>query len=286
MRRLLAAGLLALLLVPALARPASAHPLGNYTVNRAVAVTIAPDHVALLYLVDMAEIPAFSEIGVIDSNADGSVSTQEGADYAKAACARVLHNLELGVDTTPLSLSVASEPELDLLPGAGGLRTLRLACHFSAPSAAGGSVAVVDHTDDGHVGWREVTIAAADGVRIVDTDVPDRSDSDYLRAYPSGRLESSSRRAPGSCVVPDGRWRASQSSPDRTERTGRAIRGQPIRWPRCWRGTSRRRSWCWRSSSPPASVLHTPSRRDMARRWSRPTWSARVARCARPSPWA
>ena len=77
MRRLLAAGLLALLLVPALARPASAHPLGNYTVNRAVAVTIAPDHVALLYLVDMAEIPAFSEVGVIDSNADGSVSTQE-----------------------------------------------------------------------------------------------------------------------------------------------------------------------------------------------------------------
>ena len=85
---------------------------------------------------------------------------------------------------------MASEPELDLLPGAGGLRTLRLACHFSAPSAAGGSVAVVDHTDDGHVGWREVTIAAADGVHIVDADVPDRSDSDYLRAYPTGRLES------------------------------------------------------------------------------------------------
>ena len=46
MRRLLAAAFVALLLVPALARPASAHPLGNYTVNRAVAVTIAPDHVA------------------------------------------------------------------------------------------------------------------------------------------------------------------------------------------------------------------------------------------------
>ena len=127
---------------------------------------------------------------MIDSNTDGSVSTQEGADYAKAACARVLQNLELGVDTRPLRLSVASEPELDLLPGAGGLRTLRLACRFSAPSAAGRSVAVVDHTDDGHVGWREVTIAAADGVRIVDADVPDRSDSDYLRAYPTGRLES------------------------------------------------------------------------------------------------
>ena len=94
------------------------------------------------------------------------------------------------MDATALRLAVASEPELDLLPGAGGLQTLRLACHFAAPSAAGGSLAVVDRTDDGHVGWREVTIAAAAGVRISDADVSDRSDSDYLRAYPTGRLES------------------------------------------------------------------------------------------------
>ena len=103
MRRLLAAAFLALLLVPATALPASAHPLGNYTVNRAVAVTIAPDHVAMLYLVDMAEIPAFSEIGVIDRNADGSVSPNEAGEYAAAACARALDNLELRVDASPLS---------------------------------------------------------------------------------------------------------------------------------------------------------------------------------------
>ena len=165
---------------------ASAHPLGNYTVNRAVAVTIAPDHVALLYLIDMAEIPAFSEVGVIDGNADGSVSHDEAEAYAGIACARALSMLELRVDATSLRLSVANKPELDLLPGAGGLQTLRLACHFSAPSAGGGSLTVVDRTDDGHVGWREVTIATAAGVRITDADVPTRSDSDYLRAYPTG----------------------------------------------------------------------------------------------------
>ena len=190
MRSLLAAGCLALLLVPALARPASADPLGNYTVNRAVAVTIAPDHVALLYLIDMAEIPAFREVGVIDGNADGSVSPDEADAYAGAACTRALSKLELRVDATSLRLSVANKPELDLLPGAGGLQTLRLACHFDAPSAGGGSLTVVDRTDDGHVGWREVTIATAAGVRINDADVPTGSDSDYLRAYPTGRLES------------------------------------------------------------------------------------------------
>ncbi|HET9540027.1 MAG TPA: hypothetical protein VFQ46_05455, partial [Candidatus Limnocylindria bacterium] len=161
MRRLLAAGFIALLLVPVLVRPASAHPLGNYTVNRAVAVTIAADHVALLYLVDMAEIPTFNEIAAIDRNADGSVAPAEANDYAGAACARALDNLDLRVGTTPLRLAVASEPELDLLAGAGGLQTLRLACRFAAPSATGGSLTIVDRTDDGHVGWREVTIAAA-----------------------------------------------------------------------------------------------------------------------------
>ncbi|HEY8179463.1 MAG TPA: nickel transporter, partial [Candidatus Limnocylindria bacterium] len=187
---LIAAGIMALLLIPALARPASAHPLGNYTVNRAVAVTITPDHVALLYLIDMAEIPAFSEIGVIDVNADGSVSPAEAGAYADAACARALTNLELRVDTMPVRLSVAAAPSLDLLPGAGGLQTLRLACDFTARPSTAGSLTVVDHTDDGHVGWREVTIAAAGGVRISDADVSDRSESDYLRSYPTGRLES------------------------------------------------------------------------------------------------
>ena len=94
------------------------------------------------------------------------------------------------MDASPLRLAVASEPELDLLPGAGGLQTLRLACHFAAASATGGSLAVVDRTDDGHVGWREVTIAAAGGVHISEADVSDRSESAYLSAYPSGRLES------------------------------------------------------------------------------------------------
>ena len=85
---------------------------------------------------------------------------------------------------------MASKPELISWPGAGGLQTLRLACRFAAPSAIGGSLTVVDRTDDGHVGWREVTIAAAGGVHITEADVSDRSESAHLSAYPTGRLES------------------------------------------------------------------------------------------------
>jgi nickel/cobalt exporter len=191
MRRLVAAGGLALLLVPLASRPTSAHPLGNYTVNRAVAVTIGAEQIGLTYLVDMAEIPAFKEIGRIDVDGDATVSPAEADAYAAAACENATGNLELGADGVRLSLTEAGPPALEVPPGAGGLATLRLTCQFAAPHPAGaGTVTVADRTNDAHVGWREVTIAAGAGVTISDADVPAVSASDHLRAYPTGQLES------------------------------------------------------------------------------------------------
>ncbi|HEX5579467.1 MAG TPA: High-affinity nickel-transporter [Candidatus Limnocylindria bacterium] len=192
MRRLLAAAGLALLLIAGLPRPASAHPLGNYTVNRAVAVTIAPDRIAVQYVVDMAEIPAFGEVDSIDQDRDGAASDRERDRYAMRSCATALEQLELRIDARPVALTAVVAPRVELTPGAGGLPTLRLTCPFAAPRppSGGGALTVIDHTDDGHVGWREVTIAGAAGVRIVQADVPERSASATLSAYPMGRLES------------------------------------------------------------------------------------------------
>ncbi|MEP6469262.1 MAG: nickel transporter [Chloroflexota bacterium] len=184
---------LAGLVLSVLAGPASAHPLGNYTVNRAVAVTVAADRVELLYLVDMAEIPAFSTIGDIDADASGSVSATEGAAYGLAACNEVRAGLELTLDGSLPPLDASGAPELSFPDGAGGLHTLRLACHLVAalPSGkAAGALDVRDGLEDGHVGWHEITIAAGDGVRLTRSDVPSESASAYLTAYPAGRLES------------------------------------------------------------------------------------------------
>ena len=41
----------------ALAGPASAHPLGNFTVNRYTAVLVSPDQVTIDHVLDLAEIP-------------------------------------------------------------------------------------------------------------------------------------------------------------------------------------------------------------------------------------
>jgi nickel/cobalt exporter len=191
MRRLLLSTPLAAALLAMLAVPASAHPLGNYTVNRAVAVTLAADQVDILYLVDMAEIPAFSTIAAIDTGGDGSVSTDESHAYAETACGQVRRGLVLSVDGATLGPAGGAAPELSFPTGAGGLRTLRLACHFVAQMPAGlaaGSLSITDGIQDDHVGWREVTIAAAGGLRLTQSDVPSRSPSANLSAYPSDRL--------------------------------------------------------------------------------------------------
>lgn len=193
MRRLLAAGAATAILLAWLASPASAHPLGNYTVNRAVAVTLSASRIEVLYLVDMAEIPAFTAIADIDADGDGAVSTDESRVHATATCALVRQQLVLSVDGATLVLSAGADPELSFPAGAGGLQTLRLACRLVADLPEGldaGTLHVADAADDGHVGWREVTISAAEGVRLTQADVPSRSPSANLTAYPGDRLET------------------------------------------------------------------------------------------------
>jgi ABC-type nickel/cobalt efflux system permease component RcnA len=175
-----------------LAATASAHPLGNYTVNRAVVVTVAPGGVTVTYLVDMAEIPAFNEIAAIDTDGDGLQSAAERDTYASATCGTAAANLQLTLDGRAVALTEAHPPALSFPEGAGQLHTLRLECHFAATvhGNGGGTLAVADRTDDGHVGWHEVIIRADDGARITSADVPASSDSAFLTAYPADRLQT------------------------------------------------------------------------------------------------
>jgi hypothetical protein len=56
MRRAL---LLFVVLFAALAAPAGAHPLGNFSINHVAEVSVSADRVDVRYLLDQAEIPTF-----------------------------------------------------------------------------------------------------------------------------------------------------------------------------------------------------------------------------------
>jgi ABC-type nickel/cobalt efflux system permease component RcnA len=155
----LLAGLAAALAVPA---AASAHPLGNFTINRFSRVEVSGPRVYVRYVLDLAEIPTF-QAGRIDATA-----------YAR----RIARDARLTVDGHPAPL-VAGARALAHPPGAGGLRTTRLEVVLRGPRLSGrANVAYRDTNYAGRIGWKEIVVG----------DGPSRSRE--LRAYPKDLLSS------------------------------------------------------------------------------------------------
>ena len=77
-------GVLALILAVVAPTAATAHPLGNFTVNRFSRLEPAGDAIRIAYVLDMAEIPAFQEQARIDADRDGQMEAHELDAYATA----------------------------------------------------------------------------------------------------------------------------------------------------------------------------------------------------------
>lgn len=197
MRRLLAAVVagVALALIPA--APALAHPLGNFTVNKADRVTVVADGVEVLHIVDLAEIPTVQ--------ARGSITAAGSLDgFAQQECARIAPLLELTVDGAPSPLAVQTSAG-EVRPGAGGLTTTRLECQLLSRDRVRSSIAFTDGSIEERVGWKEVTLVSQCG-QLTGADVPATSVSQLLNVYPQDLLTSpldvrsgSASYSPGAC---------------------------------------------------------------------------------------
>ena len=98
----------ALLVAPHSAPQAQAHPLGNFTVNHYDGMTLHPDRVDVLAVLDSAEIPTVQERRATDTDGDGTVSAAEGAAHAAAQCAAMLPATQVAVDGVAVPLTVVS----------------------------------------------------------------------------------------------------------------------------------------------------------------------------------
>jgi nickel/cobalt transporter (NicO) family protein len=148
----------------ALALPvaASAHPLGNFTVNRFSRVEVAGPRVYVRYVLDLAEIPTF-QAGHID---------------ARRFAHRIARRAQLTVNGRRARL-VPVEWALAHPQGAGGLKTTRFEVILGGPTLGGRSdVTYRDTNYADRIGWKEIVVGVA----------PSRSDE--LRAYPKDLLSS------------------------------------------------------------------------------------------------
>jgi ABC-type nickel/cobalt efflux system permease component RcnA len=169
-RLVLITALLVALLAPT---GASAHPLGNFTVNHHSTIELSGDRVYLHYSLDLAEIPTL----------------QIGDRVRRPAFARqAARSLELRLDGRRVPLRVL-ERRLATRSGAGGLKTLRLDVVYAA-QGTGSRLSFRDRNFAERIGWREVVVRAEDGAELHRSSVPSTSESDGLRAYPSDLLRS------------------------------------------------------------------------------------------------
>ena len=169
---------------------ASAHPLGNFTINQASVLRVAANRLTIVHVVDMAEIPTFQTKSDIDRDRNGNLSGAERRRWARAECGRVNAKLKVQVDGANRTLASGSATAV-LVAGQAGLQTLRLECKLSAPLTAGTSHRL--RFSNGYVsdriGWREIT-AVGDGARLVGRSIPKVSPSAVLTEYPTDQLSS------------------------------------------------------------------------------------------------
>ncbi|MDP3767906.1 MAG: high-affinity nickel-transporter, partial [Dehalococcoidia bacterium] len=167
---------------------ASAHPLGNFTINRYTRIELSPETISLRYVLDMAEIPAFQEREEIDTDGDGALSQSEEQAYASRKAADVLEELQLSINGEQVALRPATT-DLSFPPGVGGLETLRLVADYVAPAPEqrDRQPQRVEYADENYAeraGWREIVARPVAGVRIAESSVPAEDLTNELRAYP------------------------------------------------------------------------------------------------------
>jgi nickel/cobalt exporter len=170
--------------------PARAHPLGNFTINRFSEIRAGLQQVAVLYVVDMAEIPTFQERARIDLNRDGEADAAELDAYARSVTPRLSRSLSLRSAGEVLPLRVEGS-KADLRPGQGGLEVLRVELRLRAdlPSERM-TLEYRDRNFSGRLGWKEIVARGMGGQGLVRASVPSVSVSDRLTSYPKDLLTS------------------------------------------------------------------------------------------------
>ena len=177
--------------------PASAHPMGNFSVNHYSKIDLRSDKIVIRYFIDLAEIPAYQELQSI--NLDGAPNhaldpksldmirwiAQRGVELGKGLA------LEIGGKTTALHMTSSG---VIFPPGAGGLPTMKMGFAYEAdyPPDIDRSHVRLHYSDNnyqGHSGWKELIAVATDG-SLTHSSVPSIDRSQELTNYPTDLLSS------------------------------------------------------------------------------------------------
>lgn len=170
---------------------ATAHPLGNFSINYYARIEVGIDRARVRYVVDMAEIPTLQESEKADADRDGSTSGAELNAYLETVSTRYQNGLQLTIEGVRVPLEFTAK-KITRLAGAGGLSTLRIECDlegvFHGDTQGTRRLRLQDSNDRDRLGWREMVVVPAAGVNIFNSTAYGNGLTDELKAYPEDRL--------------------------------------------------------------------------------------------------
>ena len=174
MKRLLLLAVALVLLIPA---AASAHPLGNFSINHLDRLKVSSGRVDVTYILDQAEIPTFQERGLPPSVVLGRKR------------AEVARRLVLTVNGRRVPLRLGGAGQISFPPGQGGLKLTRVVLPLFALVAQPREVSLHDGTFPGRIGWKAIVAQPGSGTDVRSS-VPSGDPTDGLRTYPQDMLKS------------------------------------------------------------------------------------------------
>jgi ABC-type nickel/cobalt efflux system permease component RcnA len=172
------------------AQVASAHPLGNFSVNHYSRIELSPVQARIFYVVDLAEIPTFQLKAALDRNNNQRFDADEQQGFIASRVDEIRRQVTFSINGDAIALQTRA-PALAIAQGQGGLDTLRLSFWMDAVLPAQSSplrVAFNDTNDLDRLGWREIVVEAGDGVRISNANASATDVSNELRHYPQDLL--------------------------------------------------------------------------------------------------
>jgi nickel/cobalt exporter len=172
-----------------LAVSASAHPLGNFSVNQFSKLEIGENRIDLRQILEMAEIPTFQLSSEIDTDKNGTISEAELNDYAGKITPEISSKLQLAINQQTLPLQFVHK-NVSLQPGAGNLQTLRIEWNFSAEVVKAETNQVIFNNQNykERIGWNEIVIERKNGINVFDSSAFGSSLSKELKSYPENLL--------------------------------------------------------------------------------------------------
>ena len=172
----------ALLVLTALAGAglATAHPMGNFSVNHYARLEPGAKGLIITYVLDLAELPTVELIqswGVERTSPLAVMEAQAGAQARQWAA-----NLKVTENGKRL-LGILQSTQLAVEAGAGGIPLYRISTQIRY-LAHGGKIEFEDDNYPTRAGWREIVVRPSAGGHLVGASVGSEDRSEALTLYP------------------------------------------------------------------------------------------------------